>query len=80
MSGGLAVVGLLRSPEPPMLHPAQVAWSLLGLGVVFYLIGVELVAVKHICVWCTSMHVLIFITLIVVLFRSPDLGVELDED
>jgi uncharacterized membrane protein len=74
VSGALALFGLLRAPEPEALQPAQVAWSLLGLGVVFYLIGVELIAVKHICIWCSSMHVLILITLVLVLFRQPDLG------
>ena len=79
VSGLLAFVGLRRVPEPEMLQPAQVVWSLIGLAVVFYLIGVELLGVKHICVWCTSMHVLILITLIVVLFRHPELDVEDDE-
>ncbi len=76
VSGLLAVVGLRQSPEPEMLQPAQVVWSLFGLGVVFYLIGVELLGVKHICIWCSSMHVLILITLIVVLFRHPELEME----
>ncbi len=79
VSGLLAFVGLRRVPEPEMLQPAQVLWSLFGLGVVFYLIGVELLGVKHICIWCSSMHVLILITLIVVLFRHPDLGLEGEE-
>lgn len=29
-SGGLALAILLRDPEPPLLHPVQVTWSLLG--------------------------------------------------
>jgi uncharacterized membrane protein len=76
VSGLLALLALAKTPEPEPLQPAQLAWSLLGLGVILYLIGVELVAVKHICLWCTSMHVLIGITLLVVLFRRPDLAEE----
>ena len=73
VSALLAIVGLRVSPEPESLQPAQVVWSLFGLGVVFYLIGVELLSVKHVCIWCSSMHLLILLTLILVLFRHPDL-------
>ncbi|HEX5367967.1 MAG TPA: vitamin K epoxide reductase family protein [Dehalococcoidia bacterium] len=76
ISGLLAIVGLRQSPEPDALQPAQVVWALFGLAVVFYLIGVELIGVKHICIWCTSMHVLILTTLVLVLFRRPEPAVE----
>lgn len=66
--GGLAVV---RRPEPPLLHPLQLAWSLLGLGVMIYLIGVEFIALDHVCLWCSSMHALIVATLLLTLFRTP---------
>ena len=74
VSGLLALIGLRSSPEPGWLQPAQLIWALMGLAVVFYLIGVELFGVKHMCIWCTSMHVLILLTLLLVLFRHPDLG------
>ncbi len=76
VSGLLALWAVLSRPEPEHLQLAQVGWSLVGLGVMLYLIGVELVAVKHICIWCTAMHVLIVITLLLVLFRQPELAEE----
>ena len=71
VSGGLALVALVRRPEPSLLQPVQLAWSLLGLGVVIYLVGVEFVALGRICLWCTAMHGLIIATLLLTLLRTP---------
>ena len=71
VSGGLALMALVRRPEPSLLQPLQLAWSLLGLGVVIYLVGVEFVAVGHVCVWCSAMHGLIIATLLLTLLRTP---------
>ncbi len=71
VSGALAGAALLRRPEPPLLQPLQVAWSLLGLAVVIYLVGVEFIALDHVCLWCTSMHVLVVLTLLLTLLRTP---------
>ncbi len=79
-SGLLAAWALIRAPEPPALHPAQVVWGLIGLAVAVYLIGVELVALKHICIWCSSMHVLIIVALLLVLFRTPAVLEDADEN
>jgi uncharacterized membrane protein len=73
ISGGLAAFALLRAPEPDWLHPGQFAWSVVGLGVALYLIGVEVVAVERICLWCSSLHVMIVITLLLTLFRTPQM-------
>ena len=71
VSGVLAATALVRRPEPPLLHPLQLVWSLLGLGVVIYLVGVEFIALDHICLWCSSMHALIIATLLLTLLRTP---------
>ncbi len=73
VSGLLALIALLRTHEPEGLQTMQACWSLLGIGVVVYLVGVEFIALKHICEWCSSMHVLIVATLVLVLFRRPDI-------
>lgn len=72
VSGGLAATALVRRPEPRLLQPLQLAWSLLGLGVVIYLVGVEFVALDHICAWCSAMHGLIIATLLITLLRTPN--------
>lgn len=73
VSGGLAAFGLARHPEKAWLHPLQLGWSLVGLSVALYLIGVEVVALERICLWCSSMHVLILLTLLLTLLRTPEL-------
>jgi uncharacterized membrane protein len=73
VSGLMALAALLKSPEPEPLQLAQLGWSILGIVVVGYLVAVEIFALKHICVWCTSMHALIVLTLVLVLFRTPNI-------
>jgi uncharacterized membrane protein len=50
---------------PPMwqrpergVRVARLAWCVVGLGMVFYLLYAELFAIDAICLWCTSVHVL----------------------
>ena len=71
--GALGVL-TLRAPEPRWLHPAQLLWVLIGLLTVFYLIGVEALALGVLCLWCTVEHVLIGVALLTVLLRSPRLS------
>ncbi len=71
VSGVLAAGALVRESEPPLLQPAQLAWSFLGLGVALYLVGVEVIAIGKICAWCTSLHVLIVAMLILTIARTP---------
>jgi uncharacterized membrane protein len=61
----------LRAVEPVWLHPAQLVWALIGLATVFYLVGVEALALGVLCLWCTVEHLLIGAALITTLFRSP---------
>jgi uncharacterized membrane protein len=72
VSFALALAALVNAREASSLHIMQAAWSLVGLAVVAYLVAVELAALNHICIWCTSMHVLVVITLLLVLIRRPD--------
>ena len=69
--GAMALPLLRRDGEPSWLQPAQLAWSLLGLLTVLYLVKVEVVDVKKVCIWCTSMHALILLTLALSLLRAP---------
>jgi hypothetical protein len=38
---------------------------------VIYLVGVEFVALGHVCLWCASMHALIVATLLLLRVRTP---------
>lgn len=72
VSAALAVVSLRRgrrgAPEPGWLRPAHAGWAGLGLIAVFYLVYAE-VALRALCEWCTGVHVLILLSLLVTLAR-----------
>jgi uncharacterized membrane protein len=69
--GFLAITALVVSPEPSWIHLAQVLWSFVGLAAVLYLIGVESLALGVLCAWCTVLHILIAVTLVLSILRSP---------
>lgn len=74
VSVGLALMVVIRRTEPVWLQPAQIGWSLLGLLTVFYLVGVEALALGVLCAWCTGLHALIVATLLLSILRTPLLG------
>ena len=73
VSGGLAVVSLVRAlqdrPEPDRLRLALLLWAAAGLLFVLYLVYAELVQLRHICAWCTGIHLLTLLTFLVALTR-----------
>lgn len=71
--GALAGVTLLRRTEPAWLQLAQVGWSVLGLVTMVYLIGVEVLKVDRICLWCSVLHVMILLTFLLHVVRRPEL-------
>jgi uncharacterized membrane protein len=77
ITGAMASVSLLRRPEPAWLQPAQVGWSVVGLMTAVYLVGVEVLAVDKVCLWCTGLHILILLIFILHVVREPDVA---DED
>ncbi len=69
-----AVMLVLQLPamwdrDDRLIRRARVAWSVVGLGTVVYLLYTELFRIDAICLWCTAVHVLTF-----VLFVSTVLG------
>ena len=51
---------LWQRPER-WLRMARLAWSVVGLGTVLYLLAAELFSIDAICLWCTAVHVLTFV-------------------
>ena len=62
ISGGLALATIFISNR--WLRLAQVLWMVLGLLTVLYLVYVELVLLHTICLWCTAVHIAIFLSLL----------------
>lgn len=50
----------------------QLAWSLIGMATVLYLVYVEIVALGAICLWCTAAHVLVLLILLIALTPWPE--------
>lgn len=74
------VMAVLSSPmawsaDSPWLDRLRVAGAVGGIGMVLYLVYVEVVQVKAICLWCTAVHVLAFVLFVGVLagtlLRTP---------
>ena len=54
------------------LRRAQMAWSVVGLLTVLYLVYVEIVELGAICIWCTAAHALVVVIfLLTVTIREP---------
>lgn len=78
VSGALALIAIRcarrGSPEPRWLRPGHLIWALLGLASVLYFVYDELVQLHELCEWCTSVHVLVFLSLLVTLGRVQSGG------
>lgn len=48
---------------------AQFVWTLIGMVTVLYLVYVEIVKLRTICAWCTGLHVIILVMLIVAILQ-----------
>jgi uncharacterized membrane protein len=60
--------------ESLLVARLRLAAACLGMVMVLYLVGVELLAVKHICIWCTSVHILQFALFMLVITGWNDTG------
>jgi uncharacterized membrane protein len=60
VSGGLTLMSFRG------LH---LAWAAIGLLVVLYLVYIEIVVLHQICEWCTAVHLLVLLTLLLTLRR-----------
>jgi uncharacterized membrane protein len=65
------------------IHLARLALSVVGVGMIVYLVIAELFIIKAICLWCTSVHVLTFVLFVIIvtaspILLSPDYGLETD--
>ncbi|HTZ09095.1 MAG TPA: vitamin K epoxide reductase family protein [Acidimicrobiales bacterium] len=49
----------------------RLALAVGGIGFVLYLVGAELLSIKAICIWCTSVHVISFAIFVIVVMSFP---------
>lgn len=62
-------LGQLRRPANYGLRRAHAVWAGVGVLTALYLVFVELVELRTICLWCTSVHVVLLLTFLVTLWR-----------
>ncbi len=58
-----------RRPERA-LRIGRLAWAVVGLGTVLYLLSAELFAIDAICLWCTVVHVLTVLVFCTTVYAS----------
>jgi uncharacterized membrane protein len=82
VSGVLALVAWRLRPDERRLLVLELIWAALGILTVFYLVYVEIVRLHKICAWCTGIHVIILVMLLiaVVQWQGTTAEDELEED
>jgi uncharacterized membrane protein len=70
--GALCLPVAWRSPTA-WIHWARLAGTIVGIGMVVYLISTELFAVKKICLWCTGVHIVTFALFVIIVTSTPAL-------
>lgn len=68
VGAALAASAWLIWPEKHIIRIAELAWAGVGMCSVFYLVYAELVLLHAICLWCTTVHVIILLYLLVAAF------------
>ncbi|HEY4034785.1 MAG TPA: vitamin K epoxide reductase family protein [Ktedonobacteraceae bacterium] len=68
IAAGLAVTAWLVWPEKHIMRIAELAWGAIGILTVFYLIYVEIVLLHAICAWCTAVHIITLLYLLITVF------------
>ncbi len=77
----MIVMNLPQMWRSPSIWVARLrlAGAVVGMGTVLYLVGVELLAVRHICIWCTSVHILQFALFMLIITGWEDTGYALSQ-
>ncbi len=53
------------------VHLARLGLSVVGVGMIIYLLIAELFLVKAICLWCSSVHLITFVLFVIVATATP---------
>jgi uncharacterized membrane protein len=53
------------------IHLARLILSVVGVGMILYLISAELFEIRAICLWCSAVHLITFLLFVVIVTASP---------
>jgi uncharacterized membrane protein len=76
----LPLSGLIMGPSMRLLRLAVPVWGGLGLVAVFYFVYAEIVQIHYLCAWCTVVHVLVLVYLLLSVFMLQRPVVYEDEE
>lgn len=65
----LALAALRLSSLRRRILVAQLVWSLVGMLTVLYFVYIELVRLHTICAWCTGLHIVILLMLLITIVQ-----------
>lgn len=68
VGAALAIIAWLVWPEKHIVRIAELAWAGVGMFSVFYLVYAEIVLLHAICIWCTAVHIIILLYLLIAAF------------
>ena len=54
-----------------LVHVARLAFSIMGMLFVLWLLTAEFVIIKNICIWCTAVHVVTFSLFVITMLTAP---------
>jgi uncharacterized membrane protein len=64
----LPLIGLIVGPDVRLVRLGTSVWGGIGLLSVFYFVYAEIVLIHYLCAWCTVVHVLVLIYLLLSVF------------
>lgn len=76
VSGALALVAWRFRPGERRLLILELIWAALGMLTVFYLVYAEIVRLHKICAWCTGVHVIILVMLLIAVVQWQGTALE----
>jgi uncharacterized membrane protein len=68
----LPLAVLKFGPELRQVRIAEIVWGLFGLLTVLYLVYAEIVQIHNLCAWCTGVHVIVLVYLLLSVFFFQD--------
>jgi uncharacterized membrane protein len=80
VSGVLALVSWRLRPGERRLLLAGLIWAALGMLTVFYLVYVEIVRLHKICAWCTGIHGIILVMLLIAVVQWQGAAFEAEDE
>jgi uncharacterized membrane protein len=76
VSGVLALVAWRFRPGERRLLLLELVWAVLGMLTVFYLVYAEVVRLHEICAWCTGVHAIILVMLLIAVVQWQGTALE----